>query len=77
LGWEDFLPGGDKGLQYGQPANLSYAAFFDLTAEEFQEVNLIRITVTDYLDYQYRQTVTVPPMMKGMALAYSLFHDPP
>jgi hypothetical protein len=51
-------------LQYGEPLNFSYAAFFDVDQSQFQYCDRIKLVVTDYLGHEYTTLVEPNPLMK-------------
>lgn len=61
--WDNFRPG-QKGLGYGEPTHFSYAAYFDIEANEFGRCQRLKIVVTDYLGYDYSETVDCSRFMK-------------
>lgn len=61
--WENFRPG-QKGLSYGEPEDFSYAAYFDIDANEFTQCRKLRILVIDYLGNKYSDTVDFSQFMK-------------
>jgi hypothetical protein len=61
--WENFRPG-QKGLSYGEPANFSYAAYFDIDANEFTQCRKLRILVIDYLGNKYSDNVDFSQFMR-------------
>ena len=61
--WEDFRRG-QKGLSYGEPTDFSYAAYFDIDANEFTQCRKLRILVIDYLNNKYSDTVDFSQFIK-------------
>jgi hypothetical protein len=54
-------------LQYGQPLNFSYAAFFNVEPSQFQNCDQIQLIVTDYLGHEYKSLVKPTVFMKQFA----------
>ncbi len=51
-------------LQYGQPLNFSYAAFFNVEPSQFPNCDQIKLVVTDYLGHEYTTLVKPTALMK-------------
>ena len=61
--WKDFTPG-EKALNYGEPVEFSYAAFFDVNEEDFDNCRLFKIIITDYLGHEYKKIINAISLMQ-------------
>ncbi len=55
--WQEFKPG-QKRIEYGDPITFSFASYFDVDIEAFQNAKFLRITISDYLGNDYKETVS-------------------
>jgi hypothetical protein len=51
-------------LQYREPTDFSFAAHFDVNEKDFEKVERLRITVSDFLGHEYVEIVEAQPFMK-------------
>ena len=62
-------------LQYGEPLNFSYAAFFDVDQSQFQYCDQIKLLVTDYLGHEYTTLAEATALMKQWSSSSFLVLD--
>lgn len=63
--WKDFKPQ-VKGLESGEPNTFSYAAMFDIK-ENYEDCSKLKITITDYLENEYKQYVDIKRYLQRTA----------